>query len=246
MLEVNQLYKGDCLEIMKDIADKSIDCIICDLPFGTTKNRWDVIIPFDKLWEQYERIIKDNGAILLFGSQPFTSKLILSNEKMFRYDMVWDREKGKDFLNSNRKPLKSHEDICVFYKKQPTYNKQYWYADPYTRTKGKSKKSGSQYNEHELVDTSSQDGRRNPLTVLRFPYSAGHGTLHPNQKPIDLLEWLIKTYTNEGEVVLDNCMGSASTIIAAINTSRQWIGIERDDTYFEVAKERVIKHLDGK
>ncbi len=234
-MPINELYHGDCLEVMHSIPDKSVDLILCDLPYGTTKNKWDVIIPFDELWKRYLRVIKDNGAIILFCDGLFTAKLILSNPKMWRYNLVWDKGRGSDFLNANIKPLKSHEDIALFYKKKPVYNKQFWYAKPY-----KDQKNGSlsdNYGNRKQVISSSVDGRRNPLSVLRCPKDGAK--LHPTQKPVKLLEYLIKTYTKENEIVLDNCMGSGSTGVAAVNTGRKFIGIEKDDKYYEVAKQRI-------
>ena len=230
------LRHGDCLEIMKNIPDGSVDMIICDLPYGTTACKWDSIIPFEELWKGYCRIIKDDGAIILFGSEPFTSILICSQISLFRYDLIWDKQKGCDFLNANRKPLKSHENILVFYKKSPTYNKQYWYSTPYKKINGNKKQSSVYHDSHD-VDTESTDGKRNPLSILSFPRDGNR--VHPTQKPIALLEYLIKTYTNEGETVLDNCMGSGSTGVACVNTNRRFIGIELDDKYFEIAKQRI-------
>ena len=230
------LRHGDCLEIMKNIPDGSVDMIICDLPYGTTACKWDSIIPFEELWKGYRRIIKDDGAIILFGSEPFTSILICSQISLFRYDLIWDKQKGCDFLNANRKPLKSHENILVFYKKSPTYNKQYWYSTPYKKINGNKKQSSVYHDSHD-VDTESTDGKRNPLSILSFPRDGNR--VHPTQKPVALLEYLIKTYTNEGETVLDNCMGSGSTGVACVNTNRRFIGIELDDKYFEIAKQRI-------
>ena len=230
------LMHGDCLELMKDIPDGSVDMIICDLPYGTTACKWDSIIPFEELWKGYCRIIKDDGAIILFGSEPFTSILICSQISLFRYDLIWDKQKGCDFLNANRKPLKSHENILVFYKKSPTYNKQYWYSTPYKKINGNKKQSSVYHDSHD-VDTESTDGKRNPLSILSFPRDGNR--VHPTQKPVALLEYLIKTYTNEGETVLDNCMGSGSTGVACVNTNRRFIGIELDDKYFEIAKQRI-------
>lgn len=230
------LRHGDCLEIMKNIPDGSVDMIICDLPYGTTACKWDSIIPFEELWKGYCRIIKDDGAIILFGSEPFTSILICSQISLFRYDLIWDKQKGCDFLNANRKPLKSHENILVFYKKSPTYNKQYWYSTPYKKINGNKKQSSVYHDSHD-VDTESTDGKRNPLSILSFPRDGNR--VHPTQKPVALLEYLIKTYTNEGETVLDNCMGSGSTGVACVNTNRRFIGIELDDKYFEIAKQRI-------
>lgn len=183
----------------------------------------------------YERVIKDNGAIVLFGDGMFTANLMLSNHKMWRYNLIWNKQRGCDFLNANVKPLKSHEDICVFYKHKPTYNKQYWYSKPYKRTKNGS--LSDNYGGRKPAYTESEDGKRNPLSILSFPRDGKR--IHPTQKPVDLLEYLIKTYTNEGETVLDNCMGSGSTGVACINTNRNFIGYELDEKYFEIAKERL-------
>ena len=232
-----KLLQGDCLELMKNIPDKSIDMVLCDLPYGTTKNNWDVVIPFDKLWEQYNRIIKDNGCIALFGSQPFTSRLVISNEKYFRYSLVWVKNKFSDFLNAKRKPMKVNEDICIFYKKQPTYNPQYTYGEPYKRwNTQEAVDKQTNYGSHKS-NIAQSDGKRLPLTVLNF--NRVERPLHPTQKPVDLLEWLIKTYTNEGELILDNCMGVGSTGVACLNTGRNFIGIELDEKYFEIAKSRI-------
>ena len=228
-----KLLHGDCLEIMKDIPDKSIDMILADLPYGTTRNKWDSIIPLKPLWEQYERIIKDNGAIVLHSQQLFTSKLIMSNSKIYKYSWVWSKSQVTGFLNANKQPLREHEDICVFYKKQCTYNPQ--------MVKGKMqlKNTGghsSNYNKFEAQPHYSNEYY--PKTILDFPLRRFKGG-HPTQKPIELAEYLIKTYTNEGETVLDNCMGSGTTGVACINTNRKFIGIELDKKYFEIAKERI-------
>ena len=230
-----QLYNGDCLELMKNIPDGSVDMILCDLPYGTTRNKWDCIIPFDSLWEHYKRIIKENGAIVLFGDGLFTAKMMMSNEKMWRYNLVWDKKRGCDFLNANVKPLKSHEDIMVFYKKKPKYNKQFWYSKPYKRTKNGT--LSNNYGNRKEAYSESKDGKRNPLTILSFARDGDR--THDTQKPIKLLEWLIKTYTDENEVVLDNCMGVGSCGIACINTNRNFIGIELDKGYFNIAEKRI-------
>ena len=233
------LVKGDCLEVMLNIEPKSIDLILCDLPYGVTKNKWDVIIPFEKLWEQYNRIIKDNGAIVLFGSQPFTTMLISSNMKYFRYSLVWEKNKFSDFLNAKRKPMKTNEDICIFYKKQPTYNIQYWYSTPYHRwNTQKAVDKQTNYGSHKSNVVES-DGKRLPTTVLKF--NRVERPNHPTQKPVDLLEWLIKSYTNEGETVLDNCMGVGSTGVASKKNNRNFIGIELDETYYNQAVEFIQK-----
>lgn len=232
-----KLFNDDCLEVMKQIPDKSIDMVLCDLPYGATNNKWDKIIPFELLWQAYNRIIKDNGCIALFGNQPFTSHLVISNEKYFRYSLVWVKNKFSDFLNAKRKPMKVNEDICIFYKKQPTYNPQYTYAEPYKRwnTQNAVDKQ-TNYGKHKS-NVAKSDGKRLPLTVLNF--NRVERPLHPTQKPVDLLEWLIKTYTNENEIVLDNCMGSGSTGVACLNTNRKFIGIELSKEYYEIAKNRI-------
>ena len=241
-LEVNDdnynIINGDCLIEMTKIKDKSIDMILCDLPYGMTKNSWDVTIPFDKLWSEYNRIIKDNGAIVLFGSQPFTSLMITSNLTMFRYCLVWEKNKFSDFLNSKRKPMKTNEDIAVFYKKQPIYNPQYWYSTPYTRWNTQTAvDKQSNYGTHKENYVKS-DGQRLPTTVLKF--NRVERPIHPTQKPTDLLEWLIKTYTNENDVVLDNCMGVGSTGVACKNINRKFIGIELEYKYYIVAKNSIL------
>ena len=229
------LLQGDCLELMKQVPDKSIDLILCDLPYGTTKCKWDTIIPFDKLWEQYNRIIKDNGAIVLFGNEPFSSQLRLSNLKNYKYDWVWDKKRGSNFATVKIRPFNSFENIMVFYKKQPTYNPQMWKSTPYTCKQGyvgEAKQTGLHRDDVITIN----NGDRYPLTILSFSKETG---LHPTQKPVALLEYLIKTYTNEGETVLDNCMGSGSTGVACKNTNREFIGMELDENYYKVACERL-------
>lgn len=230
-----KLLHGDCLALMKDIPDKSIDMILCDLPYGTTACKWDEIIPFKPLWEQYERIIKDNGAIVLTASQPFTTMLINSNIKLFKYCWVWEKEQDVNFLMAKKQPLKVHEDIWVFYKKQCTYNPQMTMGKPYISGKGDS---GEVTGKVKKIQTKNA-GTRYPKSIIRFNRERG---LQPTQKPVALLEYLIKTYTNEGETVLDNCMGSGTTGVACVNTNRNFIGIELDDKYFEIAKERIESH----
>jgi len=222
---------------MSQLPDGCIDMICCDLPYGTTRNKWDTVIPFEKLWEQYNRIIKQNGCIALFCDGLFMADLMLSNKKMWRYNLIWDKQRGSDFLNANVKPLKSHEEIAIFYKKKPTYNKQLWYSTPYKKTKNGS--LSDNYGDRGVAYTESLDGARNPLSILS--YSRDGSRLHPTQKPVALLEWLINTYTNEDDVVLDNCMGSGSTGEACINTKRRFIGIENDLQMYEIAKERINK-----
>ncbi len=236
-----KLYQGDCLEVMKDIEDKSINMILCDLPYGiTARNKWDIVIPFDKLWEHYNRIIKDNGAIVLFGSGMFTSSLMQSNSKMWRYNLIWHKTTPTGFLNANRMPLRAHEDIVVFYKSLPTYNPQKTNGHERKVSKAEHKRNSKKtedYGEHGLTTYDSTE--RYPTSILTFATDKQKEALHPTQKPVELLEWLIKTYTNEGEVILDNCMGSGSTGVAAINTNRSFIGIELDEGYFEIAENRI-------
>ncbi len=225
-----KLFNGDCLEIMKQLPDKSVDMILCDLPYGMTKNKWDSVIPIDLLWQSYKRIIKDNGCIALFGNQPFSSLLVTSNLPMFRYSLVWVKNKFSDFLNAKRKPMKVNEDILIFYKKQPVYNPQYTYSEPYKRWNTQEAVDRQTNYGHHKRNVVESDGRRLPTTVLNF--NRVERPIHPTQKPVELLEWLIKTYTNEGAIVLDNCMGSGSTAIACIKTNRHFIGIELEETYF--------------
>lgn len=237
-----ELIKGDCLEKMKYIKDKSIDMILCDLPYGTTRNKWDTIIPFDSLWCEYKRILKDNGVIILTSQGVFTAKLILSNEKWFKYKIVWEKSKATNFLNAKRQPLRKHEDICVFYKKQPNYNPQMREGKPYDKGVRKNQLTGS-YGEFNSVHVKSE-GKRYPTDIVYFKTSESEGeVVHPTQKPVSLLEYLIKTYTNEGDLVLDNCMGSGSTGIGCLNTNRNFIGIEKDDKYFDVSKNRIGNYI---
>ena len=237
------LWNGDCLELMKNIPDKSIDMILCDLPYGTTNCKWDIIIPFELLWKQYERIIKDNGAIVLFGSEPFSSYLRISNIKIFRYDWVWEKTKGGGFALVKKQPLKRHETISVFYKKQPIYNPIKFIVPDNKRDKRKNinnpkaTKNDSTQPKFNLV-RKKDDGTRYPISVLHFNSCWGKNQ-HPTQKPVALLEYLIKTYTNEGDLVLDNCMGSGSTGVACKHLNRKFIGIELDKEYFEIAKNRI-------
>ena len=224
---------------MAGIEQHSVDMILCDLPYGSTKNKWDNILPFDDLWSNYQRIIKEHGAIVLFADGMFTANLMLSAPPhWWRYNLVWDKQRGCDFLNANVKPLKSHEDICVFYQKKPTYNKQYWYSSPYKLTRNGS--LSDNYGDRHAAYSESVNGERNPLSILSFPRDGIR--YHPTQKPVALLEWLIRTYTNEGDTVLDNCMGSGSTGVACLNTNRNFIGIESDERYYNIAKERLSEN----
>ena len=228
-----ELWQGDCLELMKDIPDKSVDMILCDLPYGTTANKWDTVIPFEPLWEQYERVVKDNGAIVLTANQPFTTELIASNRKSYKYVWYWEKTKPSNHLNAKKQPLRTVEDIVVFYKKQPTYNPK--------MTKRErpiiGKDTGSQKTYGKTKGGYSKEySHKYPINLLRFPRDK---QVHPTQKPVKLMEYLIKTYTNEGETVLDNCMGSGTTGVACRQLDRKFIGIELDETYFNLAKERI-------
>ena len=220
---------------MKDISNKSIDMILCDLPYGTTENKWDTVISFDKLGGQYKRIIKDNGAILLFSQMPFGASLIMSNPKMFRYEWIWEKNQAVGFLNAKKMPLRKHENILVFYKHLPTYNPQGLIKlDEPIQEEGSANRNGKNYG---VADKSFIRTHKNyPTDIITFSKDSGY---HPTQKPVDLLEYLIKTYTNEGDVVLDNCMGSGSTGVACKNTNREFIGMELDEKYFKVACERL-------
>lgn len=233
------LQHGDCLKLMKDIPDKSVDMILCDLPYQmTARNKWDVMIPFEPLWDQYMRIIKDHGAIALFGDEPFASKLRLSNEKYYRYDWIWVKSKPTGFLNAKRMPLKNTETISIFYKHLPMYNPQMKPGKPYVKTRKKNSTTnyGELKRDGKIINS---DGARYPLKTIRF--SSPLRTVHPTQKPVDLLKYLIKTYTDEGMTVLDNTMGSGSTGVAAVSLNRNFIGMELDDKYFNIAKERINK-----
>ena len=240
-----QLYKGDCLEIMRDIPDKSIDMILCDLPYGITDCKWDNIIPFDKLWEQYERIIVDNGAIVLFGNEPFSSRLRCSNLKLFKYDWIWKKSKVCGFLNAKNAPLRECEIISVFSKgKTSNGNKNNMKYYPQGLIEVNKIKDSTSRNTDTVIGTRpSRKGKYiskytgYPKTILEFQNERKQ--IHPTQKPIALLEYLIRTYTNENETVLDNCMGSGSTGIACLKTNRNFIGIEKDDKYFDVAYNRI-------
>lgn len=236
-----KLIQGDCFEVMKKIPDKSVDLVLCDLPYGVTaRNEWDIELHFNGLWKRYERIIKDNGAIVLFGQGLFTAKLMMSNPKMWRYNLIWEKTQPTGFLNAKRMPLRNHEDICVFYKKLPTYNPQKTTGHIRKVSTAEHKrncKETTDYGEHNF--TSYDSTERYPLSIITFSKDTQKEALHPTQKPVALLEYLIKTYTNEGDLVLDNCMGSGSTGVACLNTNRNFIGIELDENFYNIAKNRI-------
>ena len=255
------LMNGDCLDLMNSISDKSIDMILCDLPYGTTACQWDIVIPFDKLWEQYNRVIKDNGAIVLFGSEPFSSKLRMSNLKMYKYDWIWVKNTSGGFATAKKRPMKYHENISVFFKRQPTYNPQ---MQEYSDSTKKRFKDGDMVNRTKQLQNSTNSIQaglsfagekaidyskgKYPESVQFFksvPNSNGIRR-HPTQKPVELLEYLIKTYTNENDTILDNCMGSGSTGVACVNTNRNFIGIELDKEYFDIASKRINECYDIK
>lgn len=234
----NQVLLGDCLEVMKDIPDGSIDMILCDLPYGTTKCKWDTIIPFEPLWEEYRRVTKKNGAIVLTAAQPFTSVLINSNLKDFRYNWVWEKSKATGYLNAKKMPMKAHEDVCVFYRKMPTYNPQMWQSTPYN--KGSAHRPTQVYGKQKEILVKNDSGLRYPRTVQYFKTAESEGKVHhPTQKPISLFEYLIRTYTDEGQIVLDSCAGAGTTALAALNSQRNYICIEKEEAYYNVIRERI-------
>lgn len=221
----NKVIEGNCIDVMKKIPEKSIDMILCDLPYGTTQNKWDSVISLPELWEQYNRIIKDNGAIVLTSHGLFTAKLIMSNEKDFKYKIIWEKSKATNFLNAKKQPLRKHEDICVFYKKQPIYNPQMKKGTPYNKGVRKDQLTGS-YGDFGPVEVKS-DGDRYPTDIVYFKTAESEGTVyHSTQKPVELGRYLIKTYTNKGDIVLDNTCGSGSFLVAAKLEQRHYIGIE--------------------
>lgn len=233
---MNRLLKGDCLELMKDIESGSIDAIITDPPYGTTACKWDSVIDFNLMWEQLNRIIKPNGAIVLFGSEPFSSALRMSNIKNYGYDWIWKKQKPTNFYQVKWQPLKEHENISVFYTKKPNYYPQG--TKEVNIKSGRKNKSSNLYSKYNGGDYVQKVGNY-PRSIQFVPTEGDKDRLHPTQKPVALMEYLIKTYTNEGETVLDFTMGSGSTGVACKNTNRNFIGIEQDDKYFEIAKQRI-------
>ena len=247
-MEIDKIYLGDCLDVMKAIPDNSIDCIICDLPYEVlNKNnvnvQWDRIIPFELLWGQYERVTKDNAAIILFAQGMFTAILMMSNSKLWRYNLIWQKGgRCSGFLNAKKMPLREHEDIVVFYRKQPTYNPQMTKCQPYERNHSR----GRQEKEHTNRCYGNFGKVEDIITDLKYPksilnFKRPHPQVHPTQKPVEFIRYLIRTYTNEGDLVLDNCIGSGTTAIAAIKENRHFIGIELNKEYYDIACERVRK-----
>lgn len=247
---LNNIIEGDCLKVMKDIPNNFVDMLLVDLPYGTTQNKWDIIIPFDDLWKEYNRIIKENGAMVFTCSGMFTSKLMLSNSKCYKYKMVWVKSKSTNFLNAKKQPLRKHEDIVVFYRKQPIFNPQMTKGEPYSKGIRKNQLTGSYGNFNPTLVESSGD--RYPTDVIYFKTAESEGDVfHPTQKPIELGRYLIRTYTNKGDVVLDNTCGSGSFLVSAVLEGRNFIGIEKnEDTklfkkenidYIEISKNRIIE-----
>lgn len=225
---INAVYEDDCLETMQEIPDSSIDMVLCDLPYGITQNAWDSYIPLDKLWAQYRRIVKPSGVIVLTSTGIFTAKLILSQERLFKYKWIWEKSKPTNFLNAKKQPLRKYEDICVFYEKQPTYNPQKTRGNAYDKGIRKDQLSGS-YGDFQPVHVHS-DGERYPTDVIYFKTAETEGQVyHPTQKPVSLGQYLIRTYTNPGDIVLDNACGSGSFLVAALLEGRNFIGIEKNE-----------------
>lgn len=246
--EITLRYEiGDCLELMKDIPDGSVNLILCDLPYGTTHNGWDIIIPFNKLWELYEKIVKDNGVIGLFGQGMFTAELMMSNKQMWKYNLIWEKDRPSGFLNANKMPLRNHEDICVFYDKLPVYNPQKWPGEPqHSRGKKYKEQKNRNYGKFEQQDKGTGNTEKMPRSVLKF--KRPHPPIFPTEKPLKLCEWLIKTYTNPNELVLDNCLGSGTTLEACRNTNRNGIGFEINPDYEPIIRKRImadIKPVEG-
>lgn len=239
---LDKIQYGNCMDILPELPSKSIDMILCDLPYGTTRNKWDSVIPLEPLWEQYERVIKDNGAIVLTAAQPFTAHLIVSNTKLFKYEWIWSKTIGSGQLNAKKQPLRTHESILVFYKKPPVYNAQMTEGKPY-HAKRKATYEGPGYNQQRANETKNE-GLRLPKSVLNIPNPRIKGG-HPTQKPVALMEYLVKTYTNPGEIVLDNAMGSGTTAVAALNTGRHFVGMENDPKYYDMATQRINALMDA-
>lgn len=233
------LRQGDCLEILPTLEAGSVDMVLCDLPYGTTQNKWDSVLPLDRLWAEYWRVVKPNGAVVLTAAQPFTSALVMSQLAHFKYDWTWRKPKGTGHLNAKKMPMRDKEDVVVFYRQQCTYNPQFGSGEPYGNKAGKIAETGLSDSYGKFgTHREGSDGRRYPKQVIDFPV-VERGSVHPTQKPVALMEYLIKTYTNEGETVLDNTMGSGTTGVACRNTGRHFIGIERDPGYFAIAEQRI-------
>lgn len=251
---INNVFEGDCLEIMRQLPDNTVDMVLCDLPYGTTQNKWDSVIPLDELWRQYRRIVKDTGAIVLTSQGMFTAELMLSNPKMFRYKWVWEKSKSTNFLNAKKQPLRKHEDVCVFYRKQPVYHPQMVEGKPYDKGIRKNQLSGS-YGDFQPVHVHS-DGKRYPTDIVYFKTAESEGKVfHPTQKPVELGRYFVRTYTNPGDVVLDNTSGSGSFLVSALLEGRNFIGMEKNENvalfkkgdidYITVTKQRLRDAWNG-
>ena len=231
------LYNGDCLQVMSELEDNSVDLVVCDLPYGTTQCKWDTIIDLETMWKELHRVGKESCAYVMFAAQPFTSVLTMSNVSNFKYSWVWEKSKATNYLNAKKQPMRAHEDILVFYRKQPTYNPQMVEGDPYD--KGTAHRPTDVYGSQTATTVKNDSGLRYPRSVQYFKTAEFEGKLHPTQKPVALLEYLIETYSNKGDVVLDHTMGSGSTGAAAKNLGRQFIGIEMNKDYFKTCEERL-------
>jgi site-specific DNA-methyltransferase (adenine-specific) len=237
-LELNRIYNMDCLDGMREIPDKSVDMILCDLPYGQTQNAWDSIIPLERLWNEYLRLIKQNTAVILFGQGMFTVEVMFSQRAMWRYNLIWEKgNRATGFLNAHKMPMRSHEDLLVFYLSLPTFNPQHTRGIP-THRRDAPRRLNNTYGDFEDGDQRNYGFEKFPKSVLKF--DKPHPPIHPTEKPVALCEYLIRTYTNEGDLVLDNCIGSGTTAEACIRSGRQFIGFEKEKTYFDAAQ---IKEL---
>ncbi len=230
------LFLGDCLEVLPTLDANSVDLLLVDLPYGTTACKWDSVIPLDKLWVEFYRVCTDNAAMVFTAAQPFTTMLAASNLRDFRYEWIWEKPQGTNPMNAKVMPLKSHENVLIFYRKKPTYNPQMWFSTPYGGFSSETSKIGEVYGSAKSKHRNNPEGSRYPKTVLKFKQEKG---FHPTQKPVEMMEYFIKTYSNEGDTVLDCTMGSGTTGVACVNTGRSFVGIESDSSYFAVAKDRI-------
>lgn len=241
---LNTILHGDCLDIMPTIPDTSVDMVLADLPYGVTQNAWDKVIPFDQLWSEYRRVTKPNAAIVLTATQPFAAQLVASNPRMFRYDLIWRKNKSTGFLNANRMPLRQHESILVFYHRLPVYHPQKTSGHAPVHSFTKHTGDGSNYRQTKRGFRGGGQTDRHPTSVIDIPVvnNDAINKIHPNQKPVELFEYLIRTFTDEGAIVLDNCIGSGTTAIACLNMGRHFIGIEQDAEFCRLAEERISNH----
>jgi site-specific DNA-methyltransferase (adenine-specific) len=230
------LYQGDCLDILPTLENSSVDLLLVDLPYGTTACPCDSIIPLELLWEQYNRVCKESAAMVFTAAQPFTTTLAASNIKNFKYEWIWEKPQGTNPMNAKVMPLKSHENILVFYRKKPTYNPQMWFSTPYSGFSSETSKIGEVYGKAKSKHRDNPEGSRYPKTILKFKQEKG---LHPTQKPVELMRYLIRTYSNKNDLILDNTMGSGTTGVACVLENRKFIGIEKDETYFKIAQDRI-------